>query len=306
MTSDLRPPARSASGQASKPPAVLSFDPVQVGARLRAYRVGAQLRPEDVALQLGLSRAALYRMESGDIVKIDTLFRLAQLLGASLPSLLGVGTEYYQTATAYIERMRQLEQGSTRILAHFDPVSVLLTSDRFEHYLELMLRESAVSAPSGQIDTLIELIRVRKIAFRAKPVPVTSLIGLRSLEQFIHMGLVGCMGLPTAVRMERILAARKEVAHIADLMESGEAEIAVFEETGPSSTFQLIETPNGDYVALSPYRFVNFPNITIGIAEVTASVEASTLYRRMVETLWDRALKGPAGAARVRRMLAEL
>ncbi|MCF5167302.1 transcriptional regulator, partial [Pseudomonas congelans] len=40
-----------------------------------------------------MSRAAVYRLELGKIVKLETLDRLAQLLKVSLTSLLGSDTE---------------------------------------------------------------------------------------------------------------------------------------------------------------------------------------------------------------------
>jgi transcriptional regulator with XRE-family HTH domain len=53
-----------------------SIDYVAIGERLKAYRIGASLQAEDVAEQLGVSRAVIYRIERGDIVKIETLDRL--------------------------------------------------------------------------------------------------------------------------------------------------------------------------------------------------------------------------------------
>jgi len=97
-----------------------SIDYVALGNRLRAYRVGASLLAEDVAERLGISRAVVYRLEKGEIVKIETLERLAHLLDTTLASLLGVEVEYYSTALGLFERMRQLEESSDRILAHFD------------------------------------------------------------------------------------------------------------------------------------------------------------------------------------------
>ncbi len=44
-----------------------------IGDRLKAYRLGAQLTADDVGKKLGLSRAAVYRIEAGDVVKIETL-----------------------------------------------------------------------------------------------------------------------------------------------------------------------------------------------------------------------------------------
>ena len=104
-----------------------SIDYAALGDRLRAYRLGASLQAEDVAEKLGVSRAVVYRMEKGEIVKIETVERLAQLLGTSMASLMGVEVEYYANFLGFFERMRQLEQGADRIMAHFEPISLLLT-----------------------------------------------------------------------------------------------------------------------------------------------------------------------------------
>src|SRR5476649_51241 len=228
-----------------------------IGARLRAYRIGAELRAEQVADQLGISRAAVYRMEKGEIVKIETLGKLADILNTSLASMMGVGTEYYPSANAYIERMRQLEQGATRILAHFEPVSFLLTSDDYAGHLEQMLRESGDGHEDGHISTMMDLLRDRKRSYAASPVPIISLIGMRELERFVHFGLIGRMDLPPATKMARSLAARKEVERIVTLLENQPAgmQIGIVDESMPNSTFQVFERPGGSYVAISPFRF---------------------------------------------------
>ena len=74
------------------------------------------MSPEQVAEQLGISRAALYNYEKGEgPVKLETLERIAELLKTSLPSILGVGTEYFSSAMAYFERLRQIEAASERV-----------------------------------------------------------------------------------------------------------------------------------------------------------------------------------------------
>ena len=59
--------------------------------RLRAFRLGSGMSAEEIAKRIGISRTALYRFEKGEVVKIETLERLAELLEVSLPTLLGVG-----------------------------------------------------------------------------------------------------------------------------------------------------------------------------------------------------------------------
>lgn len=126
----------------SRAPRGARFNFRAIGERLRAYRLAAELRSEDVAERLDISRAAIYKLERGEIVKIDTLERLAALLGVSLANLLGVEVEYHDSAVSYFERMRQLEGRSERIVAHFDPISFLLTSSDYDVWLRHMLEES--------------------------------------------------------------------------------------------------------------------------------------------------------------------
>jgi transcriptional regulator with XRE-family HTH domain len=146
------------------------IDFVALGDRLRAYRIAAGLRSEDVAGQLDISRAAVYRLERGEIVKIATLERLARLLGVTMANLLGIDVEYHSSALSYFERMRQLEARAVRVLAHFDPISYLLTSPDYDRYLRLMLEESlpvslADSGWHASIDTILGILQERKRAF---------------------------------------------------------------------------------------------------------------------------------------------
>ena len=81
----------------------------EIGNRLKAYRLGSGLSADEIANQLSISRTALYRFEKGELAKIETLERLAELLEVSVPSLLGVGIEYIPSAVTYFERMRKIE-----------------------------------------------------------------------------------------------------------------------------------------------------------------------------------------------------
>jgi transcriptional regulator with XRE-family HTH domain len=286
-----------------------------LGERLRAYRIGASMTAEQVAESLDISRAAVYRMEKGEIVKIETIQRLATLLDVSLASMLGVEVEYYPTALGYFERMRQLEENSVRILAHFEPVSFLLTSDDYASHLRQMLIEAvpgntrAVQAGAEQknqsIDQSIAILSERKTTFDRLRQPIVSLIGMREIERFIHLGLIGRLDLPQEVKAERIEAARKEVERIATIMENEPMgiQIGIVDDNMPSVTFQIFQGVERTYVAVSPFRLGELPNIRTGIATVTSSPDAVNLYQRMVEQLWQGAYKGPVGAKALRMML---
>src|SRR5258705_10707179 len=117
-----------------------------IGHRLKAFRLGSGLSAEEVADRLGISRTALYRFEKGEVVKIDTLEKLAELLKVSLPTLLGVGVEYIPSAVTYFERMRQIEETAEHIIVLAGPLSYLLASDAFNATLGELLRESIPEA----------------------------------------------------------------------------------------------------------------------------------------------------------------
>ena len=74
----------------------IRFD--DIGNRLKAFRLGSGLSADEIAGRLGISRTALYRFEKGELAKIETLEKLADLLDVSVPTLLGVGEIYAHDA----------------------------------------------------------------------------------------------------------------------------------------------------------------------------------------------------------------
>ena len=89
----------------------------EIGQQLRAYRLESGLRAEEIAARLGVSRAALYRYEKGEVIKLDTIQRLAELLKISPLSLLGIGVEYYNRPVALFGFARSAADGDRPELA---------------------------------------------------------------------------------------------------------------------------------------------------------------------------------------------
>jgi transcriptional regulator with XRE-family HTH domain len=118
----------------------IRFD--DIGKRLGAFRLASGLSADAIAARLGISRTALYRFEKGEVAKIETLERLSELLGVSVPTLLGVGVEYIASALACFDRMRQIEETAEHIIVLVGPISYLLSSDSFDRVLGEILRES--------------------------------------------------------------------------------------------------------------------------------------------------------------------
>ena len=166
----------------------MAFRLDDIGDRLKAFRIASGMNADEVALKIGISRAALYRYEKGEVAKIDTLERFADLLGVSVPTLLGVGVEYVSSALAFFERMRQIEQTVEHIIVLFGPVSYLLTSDAYDNVLEQVLVESIPESVVArdravvEVGEIITILRDRKKTYRRRQPSIVSLIAETELD----------------------------------------------------------------------------------------------------------------------------
>ena len=278
----------------------LRFD--DIGNRLKAFRLGSGLAAEEIAQQLGISRTALYRFEKGEVAKIETLEKLAELLKVSVPTLLGVGVEYIASAVAYFERMRQIEETAEHIIVLAGPISYVLASDGFDGALGDILRESV---PDGiakrdralaQIGELMAVLRSRKECYRRRRPAVLNLIAAAEMERFLRNGLVGRLDLDDKTRRARRALARAEAEHFTALMENEPigVQIGIVRDTLPHTSFQIFRQPDRKILALSPFRLGEEPNIRTGVAMITSAPEALALHETMARELWASALKGPA------------
>lgn len=283
----------------------------EIGSRLRAYRIGRNLSAAEIAEKIGVSRAAVYRLEKGELVKIETLEKLSDLLDVSLPSLLGVGVEYHTSAVAFFERMRQLEERSVQILGNFSPISFLLLSDDYLPYLHKMLYETLPDAISERetarsyADRVLDILAERRRAASMQRIPVVSIVSAQDIERFLRFGLVGRFDLPEAEACERRMAARHEIERLAAIMRRQPIglQIGVIEDMQPNQTFQVFERLDQTSVTLSPYRLGDQPSIT-GIAMVTSAPEAVGLFKQIISDQWTRAHKGESGASILEAILA--
>ena len=290
----------------------IRFD--DIGNRLKAFRLGSGLAAEEIANRLGISRTALYRIEKGEVAKIETLENLAELLDVSVPTLLGVGVEYVASAVSYFERMRQIEETAEHIIVLAGPISYVLASDAFDHALGEVLRESMPDAIEtreralAQIDELMEVLRQRKEAYRRRQPAIVNLIAASEMERFMRNGLVGRLDLSEKVRRERRALARAEAEHFTALMENEPigVQIGVVLDTLPHTSFQIFRQPDRQILALSPFRLGEEPNIRVGVAMITSAPEALALHEKMARDLWASALKGPAAVRFMRTMMEKL
>ena len=288
----------------------LRFD--DIGNRLKAFRLGSGLSAEDVAKRIGISRTALYRFEKGEVVKIDTLEKLAELLQVSLPTLLGVGVEYIASAVTYFERMRQIEETAEHIIVLAGPLSYLLASDAFNAVLAQLLKESIPenvddrARAETEVEEIMAVLTQRKETYRRRQPAIVNLIAASEISRFLINGMVGRLDLPDKLRRERRALARAEVEHFARIMQEGPigVQIGIVPETLPHTGFQIFRQPDRQLLTLSPFRLGEEPNVRVGVAMITSAPEALTLHHRAAEGMWQRALKGAAAADYLRSLIA--
>lgn len=288
----------------------LRFD--DIGNRLKAFRLGSGLSAEDVAKRIGISRTALYRFEKGEVVKIDTLEKLAELLQVSLPTLLGVGVEYIASAVTYFERMRQIEETAEHIIVLAGPLSYLLASEAFNAVLGQLLKESIPenvedrARAEAEVEEIMAVLAQRKETYRRRQPAIVNLIAASEISRFLINGMVGRLDLPDKLRRERRALARAEVEHFARIMQDGPigVQIGIVPETLPHTGFQIFRQPDRQLLSLSPFRLGEEPNVRVGVAMITSAPEALALHHRAAEGMWQRALKGVAAADYLRTLIA--
>jgi transcriptional regulator with XRE-family HTH domain len=291
----------------------MAVDFKQIGQRLRAYRMGANLTPEQVADRLGISRAALYKYEKGGVIKLETLERLSKLLGVPVGSVLGPGVEYFANAVSFFERMRQLEAESDHVITYFEAFSLLLTSPTYTKQLQQMLleglppdladRDQAIQ----EVHSVIAILEQRRQEFGRHHPSVLSLVGATQIRRLLRSGLIGTYRLSAAEQEKRRQQARLQVESMVALMENEPigVQTGVVEDALPNQSFQILKQRETTIVAVSTFRLGELPNLRLGVASITSAAEPAALYQAVANELWRRAHKGPRGADFLRKILAE-
>jgi transcriptional regulator with XRE-family HTH domain len=283
----------------------------EIGQQLRAYRLESGLRAEEIAARLGVSRAALYRYEKGEVIKLDTVQRLAELLKISPLSLLGIGVEYYTRPIGYFERVRQLEETADQVLQVGGALNYLTTSDAYDAALTEAFADMALQLEADQatVRTLAEQVRntllTRKRAYAQRRPSIIAILSVLSLERLLVTGIGGSLPVSDRVRAQCRRVAVNELEHIAALMEAEPMglQFGLLTATEPNATFEIMRNRDRASLAINPFRPDGNPAIQSGVAMVTSADEAINAHQRVAEANWRDALKGAAAAAYLRQLL---
>jgi transcriptional regulator with XRE-family HTH domain len=284
----------------------------EIGQQLRAYRMESGLKAEEISARLGVSRAALYRYEKGEVIKLDTVNRLAELLKISPLTLLGIGVEYYIKPIGYMERIRQIEETSDQILQVFGPICYPITSDQFDLVLSQIFEEAAdvTGAERGMAraaaDQLLGVMHARKRMFGTRKPSIIGILTYSSIQKFLSLGVAGNIAVSEKLRQTAREVAFHEMEIIARLMESEPIglQLGLMANGEPNGPFTLLRSRERAILAINPFDADASPSAQSGVAMITSAEDAVVAHQRVSETAWREALKGAAAAERVRSMIA--
>jgi transcriptional regulator with XRE-family HTH domain len=282
----------------------------EIGQQLRAYRLESGLRAEEIAARLGVSRAALYRYEKGEVIKLDTIRRLAELLKISPLSLLGIGVEYFGRPAAFQERLRQVEEQADQVLQVGGGLCYPVATDAFDGALAEAWTEHADSSPDRllartQVEQMLGLLAARKKLQQARKPNIIALLGEATLTRMLAEGIAAGLPLSDRARMRCRLAARAEAQAIADQMETVPIglQLGLIAGTEPTGPFMVLRGRERANVIGSAFASDAHPTTASGVAFITAADEAVGTHQRVAEAAWRDALKGAEAAAKLRDLI---
>ncbi len=284
----------------------------EIGQQLRAYRMESGLKAEEISARLGVSRAALYRYEKGEVIKLDTVNRLAELLKISPLTLLGIGVEYYAKPVGYMERIRQIEESSDQILQVFGPLCYLITSDQYDSILAQIFEENAESmgAERGMAraaaEQLLGVMISRKRMYTSRKPSIIGILTIGSIQKFLADGVSGSLVISDRLRQVARETAWREMELIANLMESEPIglQLGLMAHGEPNGPFTLLRSRERATLAINPFPADATPGTQSGVAMITGAEDAVAAHQRVSEITWREAIKGAAAAERVRALVA--
>ncbi|GBQ25067.1 XRE family transcriptional regulator [Acetobacter estunensis NRIC 0472] len=276
----------------------------EIGQQLRAFRLESGMRADEIAARLGVSRAALYRYEKGEVIKLDTVQRLAELLKVSPLTLLGIGVEYYSRPLSFFERVRQMEEAADQILQIADPVAYLVTSDVYDSVLTRAIAEQ--TDDQQLVEQHVAIMASRKELYRQRRPTMITMLSEAAVERFLVRGVGEGMAMDESLQTEARRVAAQEIANIIEMIEAEPIglQFSLLGDVDSSTNCMLLRGRERMMLAINPFRCDAFPAATTGVSLVTSAPEAVNAHQRVIEVLWKESLKGREAAERLRDLLA--
>ena len=285
----------------------------EIGQQLRAYRLESGLRAEEIAARLGVSRAALYRYEKGEVIKLDTIQRLAELLKISPLSLLGIGVEYYNRPVALFERTRQAEETADQILTVEGPLTYITSTDAYDEALTAAFEEASDLGGADRLaaraaaEQVLGILAARKRMYGIRRPSIIAMLPASRLRRFLEAGIAPGVVLSERTRRMCREVAASEVENIAKMMEAEPMglQFGLLPIAEPTGAFAILRARDRATLMVNPFPSDTYPSAAPGVAMITAADEAIAAHQRVAESYWRDAVKGAAAAAALRKLVTE-
>ena len=258
------------------------------------------------------SRAALYRYEKGEVIKLDTVNRLAELLKISPLTLLGIGVEYYAKPIGYMERIGRSRNLPDQILQVFGPTCYLTSSDQYDSILAQLFEENAETLGADRAlaraasEQLMSVMIARKRMYASRRPSIICILTVSSIQKFLADGVAGTAQVSDRLRQAAREVAAREMELVANLMESEPIglQLGLMASGEPNGPFTLLRSRERATLAINPFPSDAAPNTQSGVAMITGAEDAVAAHQRVSEIAWRDAIKGSAAAERVRSLVA--
>lgn len=277
----------------------------EIGQQLRAFRLESGMRADEIAARLGVSRAALYRYEKGEVIKLDTVQRLAELLKVSPLTLLGIGVEYYSRPLSFFERARQVEEEADQILQIADPVAYLVTTPEYDELLAQAISEQ--TEDTALAEQYLAILTARKENYRVRRPTMITMLNALTVSRFLARGVGEGIPMSDDLRMEARRIAALEIRRIVDMIEAEPIGLQFSLIDGADSTpnCMLLRGRERMMLGINPFRCDTSPTATTGVSLVTSAPEAVNAHQKVIEVLWRDSVKGRDAAEQLRSLLAQ-
>ena len=283
-----------------------------IGEQLRAYRLESGLKADEIAARLGISRAALYRYEKGEVIKLDTVRRLAEMLQVSPLALLGIGVDYFSRSTACLERQRQIEEEADSFLQLGGALCFALTSEGFDWLLRgfwleaSSLAQDPAAARSATEQALIAITQ-RRLVLDQRRMNITAMLSEKAVKRMLAEGIGAGLPLSERSRAEARAAAVTEVENLTSQIEQGPlgVQIGLLQEPEPHHQALIYRGRDRAHVIGNPFPSDAHPAWSQGVVSITSADDAVAIHQRVAEACWRQAHKGMAAVQRLRLLIAE-
>ena len=283
-----------------------------IGEQLRTYRLESGLKADEIAARLGISRAALYRYEKGEVIKLDTVRRLAEMLQVSPLALLGIGVDYFSRSTACLERQRQIEEDADSYLQLGGALCFALASEGFDWLLRGLWMEASslaqdpAAARSATEQALISMTQ-RRLVLDQRRMNITAMLSEKAVRRMLAEGIGAGLPLSERSRAEARAAAVTEVENLINQIEQGPlgVQIGLLQEPEPHHQALIYRGRDRAHVIGNPFPSDAHPAWNQGVVSITSADDAVAIHQRVAEACWRQAHKGLAAAQRLRLLIAE-